>query len=280
MIKEDAGKPITEAEGADENPAIPAGYTYFGQFIDHDITFDPTPLTESEIDLNALEDFRTPALDLDSMYGSGPDGQPYLYENVSLRTGDVPGNGNAKFGTKFDLYRLPSPEAKDRIALIGDKRNDENKIVSQLHGAMIAFHNKVIRDDDLLRMVTGDGDLNEDTIRFRAAATIVRWHYQWIVVHDYLERILEPYVLEDVLNRPGHMPRLPNYLKAAARYAYMPVEFSGAAFRFGHSMVRPSYALNARVGTDEKSRIPTFSTDADLRKNLNGFPGTLPKEGE
>src|SRR5215210_2915795 len=78
MIKEDAGKPITEAEGADENPAIPAGYTYFGQFIDHDITFDPTPLTESEIDLNALEDFRTPALDLDSMYGSGRDGQPYL----------------------------------------------------------------------------------------------------------------------------------------------------------------------------------------------------------
>jgi hypothetical protein len=278
MLKEDVGKPITETESVDENPSIPAGYTYFGQFIDHDLTFDPTPLTESENDLAALEDFRTPALDLDCLYGSGPDDQPYLYKNLKFRVGEAVANGNAKFGTKADLSRLGGPEAEDRIALIGDKRNDENKIVSQLHGAFAAFHNKVIADDDLLRMIAGDGDLSNETIRFRAAATIVRWHYQWVVVHDYLERILAPYVLEDVLNRPGHIPRLPNYLKAAARSGYMPVEFSGAAFRFGHSMVRPSYALNALVGTGEKSRISTFSRDEDPFKNLNGFPGTLPKE--
>ncbi len=282
MIKEVLGRPITETESSLENPAVPAGYTYFGQFVAHDITFDPTPLTESAIDVEALEDFRTPALDLDSVYGSGPDDQPYLYSRLKLRVGESPGNAEARFGTRFDLSRLPGPPADDRIALIGDRRNDENKIVAQIHAALMAFHNKVIDDDNLLRKVTSNR-LTMETVRFRAAASIVRWHYQWIVVHDYLDRILEPYVLEEVLNRPGHMPRLPNYLKAAARYAYVPVEFSGAAFRFGHPMIRPSYALNFEIGTEpnadpkKPSRIPTFSGDPDPAKSLNGFPGTLPR---
>jgi hypothetical protein len=281
MIKEVLGRPITETESALESPTIPAGYTYFGQFVAHDITFDPTPLTDSSIDVAALEDFRTPALDLDSVYGSGPDDQPYLYSRSKLRVGERPGNGGAKFGTKFDLNRLPGPPADDRIALIGDRRNDENKIVAQIHAALMAFHNKVIDDDNLLRKVT-TSNVSMETVRFRAAASIVRWHYQWVVVHDYLDRLLEPYLLEEVLNRPGHMPRLPNYLKAAARYAYVPVEFSGAAFRLGHSMIRPSYALNCEIGTEpnddpnKPSRIPTFSGDPDPAKSLNGFPGTLP----
>ena len=80
MIKEDKGAPITKSEPEDENYTIPAGYTYFGQFVDHDLTFDPTPLRHQLLDVAALEDFRTPALDLDCIYGSGPDDQPYLYK--------------------------------------------------------------------------------------------------------------------------------------------------------------------------------------------------------
>jgi hypothetical protein len=84
-----------------------------------------------------------------------------------------------------------------------------------------------------------------------------------------------------VLNLGG-MPRLQNYLKANAIYPYMPIEFSGAAFRLGHSMVRPSYALNSVVLTREggdptKERIQTFSRGTGGRDNLNGFPGTLPR---
>lgn len=274
MIKADAGAGIKTEEPADENPTVPAGYTYFGQFIDHDITFDPTPLNAGYIDPDALIDFRSPALDLDNLYGRGPDDQPYMYEEdgLRLRVGKAPGAADAIVGTKADLFRLD-----DGTPLLGDKRNDENKIVSQFHGAMIAFHNKVVRDDALLGRF--GGDLSTNTGRFRAAAQLVRWHYQYVVVFDYLRRICMPGVLADVLNQ-GQTPRLQNYLKQGAKFAYMPTEFSGAAFRFGHSMVRPSYALNTTVITalgqnPNANRVPTFSRSKDKTQNLNGFPGPL-----
>jgi hypothetical protein len=285
MIKVDAGAPITEREPVDENPAIPAGYTYFGQFVDHDITFDPTPFATAERDAMALTDFCSPALDLDSVYGRGPDDQPYLYEpgTARLRVGKDVGNGKAVVGTRNDLFRLD-----DETPLLGDKRNDENKIVSQLQGVFIAFHNKVVGSDSLL---THFGfDAAKPGTRFRAAANLVRWHYQWVVLHDYLERITQPGTVSEILN-PGGTPRLPHYLQAEAKYPYMPIEFSGAAFRFGHSQVRPSYSLNKVVlaprrdgdaGDPTKTRIPTFarpvkglpSGDANVQ-DLNGFPGPL-----
>ena len=284
MIKADEGAGITTAEPIDENPAIPSGYTYFGQFVDHDITFDPTPLAAADRDNRAVEDFRSPALDLDSVYGRGPDDQPYLYVPKSggkLRVGSAPGNAGAAVGTKHDVFRLD-----DKTPLLGDKRNDENKIVSQIHGGFIALHNKVMGMDALL-LQFGFDPAHPGT-RFRAAAKLVRWHYQWVVVHDYLERITEPGMVTEVLN-PGGMPRIGHYIKSNAPYAYMPVEFAGAAFRFGHSQVRPSYALNNVVMTAKrpnldpaKERIPTFSNnthpvpeeDRDAQ-NLNGFPGPL-----
>ncbi len=273
MIKQDDGAPITETEPQDENPTIPAGYTYLGQFIDHDITFDPTPLNASDIDVSALTDFRSPALDLDNLYGRGPDDQPYMYDGLKLRVGKTPpGAADAVVGTRADLFRLD-----DDVPILGDKRNDENKIVSQLHGAMIQFHNKVVADDDLI--VAFGGDPTSSTSRFRAAANLVRWHYQWVVVHDYLPRVCQPTMTTEILN-PGNTPRLQHYLHKDATYAYMPIEFAGAAFRFGHSMIRPSYSLNtvvtaAKGDTSGKTRVPTFSRDPDITHNLNGFPGPL-----
>ena len=276
MIKPDIGAPITDLEPIDENPSIPAGYTYFGQFIDHDVTFDPTPFNTSSVDVSALVDFRSPALDLDNLYGRGPDDQPYMYEKdgFSFRVGRVPGHADAVTGTKADLPRLP-----DGTPILGDKRNDENKIVSQFHGAMLQFHNKVAADTAMLTSFGYDPTVKGS--RFRTAANIVRWHYQYVVVFDYLKRVCLPGILTEVLNFGG-MPRLPNYLKVDAKYAYMPIEFAGAAFRFGHSMIRPSYSLNSTVTTakgappEPKTRIPTFTRDvADPTQNLNGFPGPL-----
>ena len=288
MIKHDPGKPVEAPEIVDENATIPAGYTYFGQFIDHDLTFDPTPLSAEREDPAAMLDFRTPALDLDNVYGRGPDDQPYMYEGgMRLRVGAAPGNADATIGTKNDLHRL-----KDDTPILGDKRNDENKIVSQLHGAIIAFHNKVVGDDAL--MEAAGANLADPRERFFAARHIVRHHYQWVVVNDYLDRILEPGMLTEVLN-PGGAPMIRHYAKQAAQFAYIPVEFAGAAFRFGHTMVRPSYALNRLVGTqaapdDPKDdttarRIPTFIVVADMGHQtpdehlhgLNGFPGPLPQ---
>ena len=287
MIKHDTGKPITEPEPVDENPSIPAGYTYFGQFVDHDITFDPTPLSGEEEDPSAKTDFRTPALDLDNVYGRGPDDQPYMYEDgMRLRVGKAPGNADATVGTKNDLFRIV-----DDVPILGDKRNDENKIVSQLHGTMIAFHNKLVMDDAI--MTKAGVKLDDHGARFAAARRLVQWHYQYVVLHDYLDRILEQGMITEVLNAGGK-PMLSHYLSIAPDYAYMPVEFAGAAFRFGHSMVRPSYALNRFVGTQKAPadpndtatprRIPTFIVVADMAHqtpdehlhSLNGFPGPLP----
>ena len=277
MIKKDEGAPINISEPIDENPTIPAGYTYFGQFIDHDISFDPTSLNSEQVDVSALEDFRTPALDLDSVYGSGPDNQPYMYDGVKFRVGRSPGNANAAVGTGRDLFRLAGDPSK-QVAIIGDKRNDENKITSQIHSMFIEMHNKVV--DEKIFVERAGGTMDDDVSRFRAANLIVRWHYQYAVVHDFLMRICQEEVVRDVLNAGGHMPRLGHYLKMNADFAYLPVEFSGAAFRFGHSMVRPSYALNARVGTEigeHKNRLPTFS-QVDKVNSMTGFPGTLPND--
>lgn len=288
IVKIDDGAPINVTEPVDENSLIPAGYTYFGQFVDHDISFDPTPLSDQLADTDALVDFRSPTLDLDCVYGRGPADQPYMYEadKLRLRVGTAMDSGGAMIGTKHDLHRLP-----DGTPILGDKRNDENKIVSQLHGAIIALHNKVVMDDAVIDAF--GGDRSTPGARFNAAATIVRWHYQWVVLHDFLERILEPGMVTEVLN-PGGTPRLQNYLKQEADFPYMPLEFAGAAYRLGHSMVRPSYSLNSIVttrkgdpaqgipaGDETKERIPTFSRapnspTAGGTENLNGFPGTLP----
>ena len=123
---------ITTPEPTDENSTIAAGYTYFGQFIDHDITFDPASSLQKQNDPDALEDFRTPRLDLDSVYGRGPADQPYLYSKANRSLFVLGGNRGVAPMDRPDLQRVP-----DGTAIIGDKRNDENKIVMQLQALFL-----------------------------------------------------------------------------------------------------------------------------------------------
>ena len=124
-------------DGADdEESGIPALYTYLGQFIDHDLTFDPNSTLVAHSDPDALTDFRTPAFDLDNVYGRGPNDQPYLYNNgFKFLLGNPLANGAPD---------LPRNSAVPARALIGDPRNDENSIVSQLQGLFLRFHNRVV----------------------------------------------------------------------------------------------------------------------------------------
>jgi hypothetical protein len=212
--------PTQAADPAGDNAAIAAGYTYLGQFIDHDITLDTTPFPEREADPLATENFRTPALELDSVYGNGPGAHPFLYERRSggrLMVGEnQPFPGGSPTLT-HDLHR-----DKQGIALIFDPRNDENLIVAQLHLAMVKFHNKV---------------MTTRTLNFAQAREKVTHHYQWIVLHDFLPRIVDPTILKQVLKngRKHYKPK---------KWAFIPVEFSVAAYRFGHSMVRETYSHN------------------------------------
>src|SRR6202046_4801018 len=171
----------------DEESGIPALYTYFGQFIDHDLTFDPATSFQKHKDPNATEDFRTPSFDLDNLYGRGPGDQPYLYQDdgISFLLGD-PITQGSNDGAR-DLPR----NVRGR-ALIGDPRNDENSIVSQLQGLFLRFHNRVVDENSGLA--------------FEAYQKIVRFHYQWVVLHDFLPRIISAAVL-DKLKTDGKYDR-------------------------------------------------------------------------
>ena len=220
---------VIKASGSGENSKIPAGYTYLAQFVDHDLTFDPTPQGTRVKDPHALKNFRTPQLDLDSLYGTGPSDQPYLYETDDSPDARVKLLTGRSFRGMLGQTKPDLPRNNDDRALIGDPRNDESVIISQLHLLFIGFHNKIV---DRLR---GQSDLNGDDL-FRAARRIVTWHYQWIVVHDLLRLLVGKEMLTSVLRKREHFN--------ADGDPFIPVEFAGAAFRFGHSMVRDSYAIN------------------------------------
>ena len=210
-----------------------AGFTYLGQFIDHDLTFDKTALMEdADIDPATLEQGRSPTLDLDCLYGLGPqdpESAKFYSDDRHLNVGSADGAPSQG----FDLPRQTSGNAANRRkAVIPDKRNDENLAVGQTHLAMIRFHNRVV--DTLPAGVPA-------AQRFAEARKIVTKHYQWMIRTDYLPKICQPSVVNNVFS---------NGRKAFEKDAdpmttpTMPIEFSVAAFRLGHAMIRADYRWN------------------------------------
>jgi hypothetical protein len=228
-----------------EESGIPALYTYLGQFIDHDITFDPVSLLTKQLDPDGLVDFRSPALDLDNVYGRGPDDQPYMYDGLRFQLGNVlTGEGVA------DAHDLPRFGGR---ALIGDPRNDENSIISQLQGLFHRFHNRFVDDNP------GNS--------FEHVQQRVRFHYQYMILNDFLPRIINATVLED-LKTDGRYDQHKLKFYHWKNRPFMPVEFSVAAYRLGHSMVRPGYRLNS----NEKMLLPIFPVPTqNLPVGLTGF---------
>ena len=233
----DAMKDADPGSDAGNNTKVPAGFTYLGQFVDHDITLDLTPIGEKEADPTAVENFRTPALDLDSVYGIGPDGSRHLYaRNPGDADGKNPGprllvgrNINVAAGGVTGDHRNDLPRSPEGFALAGDHRNDENLIVAQTHVAMLKFHNKVC---DQLAAAGRPADAI-----FAEARRTVTWHYQWMVLHDWVERVTEKGIVAKILEDGRRFYRF-------KRRPFMPVEFSAAAYRLGHSMVREAYSHN------------------------------------
>jgi hypothetical protein len=266
-VAEAEGTPTPETEADDEentgpdakHPVISAGYTYLGQFIDHDLTFDPASSLQKENDPNALVDFRTPRFDLDCIYGRGPDDQPYLYEDGGVRMLlGRPLTGNPSDPKTRDLPRN-SPASGPKRALIGDPRNDENVIVSQLQSVFLRFHNRVV------------DEVQGTHIGFQDIQRLVRWHYQWVVLYDFLPTIIGRERLESIL---PHLKKHTTVLQDKPNLQFykwrnepfIPVEFSVAAYRFGHSMVRPIYRLNTAL----PDRQMIFSVDPNV-PSLTGF---------
>lgn len=184
-----------------------AGFTYFGQFIDHDLTLDTLPQPDSPVDPRTLTNGRTLRFDLDSVYGGGPSVSPQLYDGDKFKVQDPNENGVP------DLPRNP-----DGSAILIEHRNDENEIISQIHTAMLLAHNRLIDEGN----------------SFREAQRILQQNYQWAIVHDFLPHIIGQKLTDNILDKGTKFYNGNN----------TPVEFSVAAYRFGHSQVRASYFIN------------------------------------
>ena len=79
-----------------DNPNMTAGVTFFGQFLEHDVTLDPrSPLLEQS-NPKKTTNFCTAAFDLDSVYGSGPEESSELYDAIS-------GDGEFRRSTQHHL---------------------------------------------------------------------------------------------------------------------------------------------------------------------------------
>ena len=238
------------------SPVLFAGFTFIGQFIDHDITLDTTPLNLQLADPDATVNFRTARYDLDSVYRGGPVNDPAFYDpadpdKLLLRPNvngvlDVPRDGNGR-------------------AIIGDPRNDENLIIVQFHKAVVQFHNKLV---DYAR----SQGMRKEWV-FETARRLARWHYQWAVIHDFLPRFVGDAlvgpagtVYKEVAGKPPVLNV--RYYKPTNKDGrpFMPVEFAVAAYRFAHSIIRPFYVVNQT--SLDRGGVPIFGPDGGF--NLNG----------
>lgn len=279
---------VPETERNPEESKIPAGYTYLGQFMDHDISFDPVSSLQRANDPDGLVDYRTPRFDLDSLYGRGPDDQPYLYREDGMQmvlgqelegswdksAHDLPRNipfNSETLAAEQTFTKRPERrqvninrntlEPTQRRAIIGDPRNDIHVIIAQMHALFLRFHNRMVEEVKSENSSAG----------FPEAQQLVRWHYQWVIAHDFLRRIVCKEIYNQYLpflkaQSPSDVLKGPGLLFYNPRYeAFIPVEFSAAAYRFGHSMVRRMYRLNRN-----EDPIPILGADPTQR-NLAGF---------
>lgn len=224
------GKAMSESANDQRHSAIPALYTYFGQFLDHEITFEQNSASLSQRPLAptgiaGLMNARTPRLDLDCIYGTTRAENDLLRDGERLRVGPVTHAAQRPVGVaegnEHDLPRLALEQGA--TAIIGDPRNDENLIIAQLHVAFLRAHNALI----------------DKGLSYTEANLEMRRHFQWLVIHDFLPRVADPEIVNDLLARGEN-----RFYRPAANDLFMPLEFSAAAYRFGHSMVRSNYRIN------------------------------------
>ncbi|MDQ3564977.1 MAG: heme peroxidase family protein [Pseudomonadota bacterium] len=305
------------------NSTIPPVYTYWGQFVDHDLTAntdrdsaksditkpDLKPLPPADV-VKELKNLRQPTVNLDSVYGDGPTfdaSKPTqagrMYDGIKLRVGKValnpvpppepppirgvpippdkvtggdtdPNRDLPRIGPLIEegvVKEQDFPEDLRKksnfknLAFIADARNDENLIIAQFHTAVLRFHNAVVEWVTANEPNDYDGCKRSDAQLFERAQQLTRWHYQWLVVNDFLKTVTLTGIVDKILlGRPKH------YAPRNGK-PYMPLEFSVAAYRFGHTMVRAAYDHNRNFGRPAPGQLPVI--DNASFDNLFFFTG-------
>jgi len=227
-----------EIEGGPDGGGPEVGYTYFGQFIDHDLTeMDPLPpplwrrilrklLRHRRFIVNVkseLRNLQTPRLDLSHLYGGGPSDQKskrlYWSDGVRLKVGALSASGQS-----FDVY-----VDADGNPVVADDRSRENLIIRQMVAVFARLHNAAV--EQWGPTIKDAGEL------FEKAHRQTVWQFQYLVVQDYLRSVLDYSVFSEVFEKG-------NVLFEWKKTFSIPLEFAVAAFRFGHSMVRLNYLLS------------------------------------
>jgi hypothetical protein len=280
-----------DAANENPNPKLTSGFTFVGQFVDHDITFDTTSLSAQESDPDATTNFRTPRYDLDAIYGRGPNLDPQYYNPADRDKFQIEERQYTQIkglvttpGTSQEIVYDVRPDvvwdvprSADGTAVIADPRNDQTLIILQLHVAFQKFHNKLV---DTLR-ASG----TPRSAVFEAARRLARWHYQWIVTHEFIPAIVGQTLSDSVYKEvPTGAPKITlKYYKPTnpAGRAFIPVEFAVAAYRFGHSITRPRYTVQDVFDKDNNflgavSSVPLFQ-DEPSDNNLNGHRRLPPR---
>jgi hypothetical protein len=259
------GKVYTEPDAPEaENPTIPAVFTFVGQFLDHDMTFNGLNLyDEQDGDLLKLKkdeaiDFASPQVDLDSVYGERNYGKKnradpkteLSYEEIYHTDG------------RFKLRRL-GPNAYDvrrcvdetRPNLVGsayvyDPRNDENQVLLQIHLLLMRVHNKYLEQvykqhPELKRDNKDDGKKAALLARMEVVHT-----WQRVLLDDYLPRVCKKSVLTKTIDEAKQASESGDWEQSGLKYKPAPdgtlkmVHEFAIAFRFGHSMLRTAYKMN------------------------------------
>src|SRR5262249_14683729 len=192
--------------------SVAAVWPFFGQFVTHDITADRSPLVHHAT-ASELRNARVPRANLEGLYGAGPVGAPYLYRKDDARK----------------LLLAPSgsdvPRNHEGIALVGDPRNDVQLFTSQMTVAFIAMHNRLVE-------VLG---------AFEQARRLATWHYQYVILREFLPGLIGPELTADLLAGGSRLYR-------DEGEPYIPFEFADAAYRYGHAQIRDSYWINPHFG--------------------------------
>ncbi|TCU30375.1 peroxidase family protein [Rhizobium laguerreae] len=285
------------SEDPTEDSTLPPVFTYWGQFLDHELTARTDregaissmvnahpPVASSTVE-SQFRNARSPRFDLDSVYGGSAVGEgidadvvkvisglrhPTLKNKMRVGTAvdpgplpdnldehrDLPRYGQVQSSVREAALRLAeaamTPEAFQKFsdtlpqrAIIGDNRNDENLVVAQFHLSFLRFHNKAV--DYLASHDTGW------IADFSSAQALTRLHYQWLIVEGYLKGVCDPVVVDRVVeDRASHFFKFRAEFDARRQNTRLgnalPLEFSTAAYRFGHSMVRAFYDYNKNFG--------------------------------